>query len=243
MENNMNYIKSVFVFLLLSLSSLAALAMPSVADVEHTIANGDYEKAKSQLNEVLKAQPDSYVANRYMLEIIKIENARDNVASVGYKIYEDKLARIEAAKAAKLAAIKKAEEEKLAKERAAKFRSFMWDFFRTLVVLAILFGGFLLGLKYHRRKQFQKEQKRKEQELLVAKGELMADLIDLNNLLNKGIDDPQFDGTSTLTLLNDLKLDNLDAINCLDNDDFNLDAVKRHVRNASEFLRRNGIEE
>ena len=70
----MNNLKSLFVFLLLSLSSLAALAMPSVADVETTIASGDYAKAKMQINEVLKANPNSYVANRYMLEIIRIEN-------------------------------------------------------------------------------------------------------------------------------------------------------------------------
>ena len=57
----MNNLKSLFVFLLLSLSSLAALAMPSVADVETTIASGDYAKAKAQLNEVLKANPQATV--------------------------------------------------------------------------------------------------------------------------------------------------------------------------------------
>lgn len=236
----MNYIKNVFVFLLFSLSSLAALAMPSVVDVETTIASGDYTKAKVQLAEVLKAHPDSYVANRYMLEIIKIENTRDNVASVGYKIYEDKLAKIEADKVARLEKIRKAEAAKRAEERNKAFINFM---FRLLIVLIV--GALLVGIYFgirtlqSKRKAIQAERDR-ELAMQKWKGETMPDLIDLNNLLKRAMDDPKIDGTSTLILLKDLHADNLDAIGCLDNDDFNQDAIKRHVQNAFDFLERHG---
>lgn len=52
----------------------AYAAVPSVVEVEKTIASGDYTKAKAQLEEVLKANPDSIVAAKYLLEIVRIEN-------------------------------------------------------------------------------------------------------------------------------------------------------------------------
>ena len=63
-------IKHFILFILLSLGSVTtAFAIPTVSEIESTIASGDYKEAKSKLNEVLKVHPDSVVANKYMLEI------------------------------------------------------------------------------------------------------------------------------------------------------------------------------
>ena len=93
-------------------TGVAHTAPPSVLVVEKTIASGDYTKAKTQLEEVLKVNPDSIVATKYMLEIVRIENARDNQPSVEYKLYEDRLAKLEQAKAERIALAKKIQDEK-----------------------------------------------------------------------------------------------------------------------------------
>ena len=239
----MNNLKSLFVFLLLSLSSLAALAMPSVADVETTIASGDYAKAKTQLNEVLKANPNSYVANRYMLEIIRIENARDNQPSVGYKIYEDKLKQIEKAKAERLAEERKAKEEKAAAERKAAFNRFVWSFLKACFWLVIFAGvGFLITI-FVRKQRAKKERERELAAIEEWKGDVRPDLIDFNAIFKRVLGDLSSYNLSpfAVQLLRDLDLDNLDYINDLDINKFDTNVIERHIRNAKDFIEEHGL--
>lgn len=239
----MNNLKSLFVFLLLSLSSLAALAMPSVADVETTIASGDYAKAKMQINEVLKANPNSYVANRYMLEIIRIENARDNQPSVGYKIYEDKLKQIEKAKADRLVAERKAKEEKEAVERKAAFKRGVWAFFKVIFWALVFVGiGFIIVI-FMRKQRIKKERQRELDALEEWKGDVRPDLIDFNAIFKRVLGDLSSYNLSpfAVQLLRDLDLDNLDYINDLDINKFDTNVIERHIGNAKDFIEEHGL--
>ncbi len=239
----MNNLKSLFVFLLLSLSSLAALAMPSVADVETTIASGDYAKAKMQINEVLKANPNSYVANRYMLEIIRIENARDNQPSVGYKIYEDKLKQIEKAKADRLVAERKAKEEKEAAERKAAFKRGVWAFFKVIFWALVFVGiGFIIVI-FMRKQRIKKERQRELDALEEWKGDVRPDLIDFNAIFKRVLGDLSSYNLSpfAVQLLRDLDLDNLDYINDLDINKFDTNVIERHIGNAKDFIEEHGL--
>ena len=239
----MNNLKSLFVFLLLSLSSLAALAMPSVADVETTIASGDYAKAKMQINEVLKANPNSYVANRYMLEIIRIENARDNQPSVGYKIYEDKLKQIEKAKADRRVAERKAKEEKEAAERKAAFKRGVWAFFKVIFWALVFVGiGFIIVI-FMRKQRIKKERQRKLDALEEWKGDVRPDLIDFNAIFKRVLGDLSSYNLSpfAVQLLRDLDLDNLDYINDLDINKFDTNVIERHIGNAKDFIEEHGL--
>ena len=239
----MNNLKSLFVFLLLSLSSLAALAMPSVADVETTIASGDYAKAKMQINEVLKANPKSYVANRYMLEIIRIENARDNQPSVGYKIYEDKLKQIEKAKADRLVAERKAKEEKEAAERKAAFKRGVWAFFKVIFWALVFVGiGFIIVI-FMRKQRIKKERQRELDALEEWKGDVRPDLIDFNAIFKRVLGDLSSYNLSpfAVQLLRDLDLDNLDYINDLDINKFDTNVIERHIGNAKDFIEEHGL--
>jgi len=239
----MNNLKSLFVFLLLSLSSLAALAMPSVADVETTIASGDYAKAKMQINEVLKANPNSYVANRYMVEIIRIENARDNQPSVGYKIYEDKLKQIEKAKADRLVAERKAKEEKEAAERKAAFKRGVWAFFKVIFWALVFVGiGFIIVI-FMRKQRIKKERQRELDALEEWKGDVRPDLIDFNAIFKRVLGDLSSYNLSpfAVQLLRDLDLDNLDYINDLDINKFDTNVIERHIGNAKDFIEEHGL--
>lgn len=239
----MNNLKSLFVFLLLSLSSLAALAMPSVADVETTIASGDYAKAKMQINEVLKANPNSYVANRYMLEIIRIENARDNQPSVGYKIYEDKLKQIEKAKADRRVAERKAKEEKEAAERKAAFKRGVWAFFKVIFWALVFVGiGFIIVI-FMRKQRIKKERQRELDALEEWKGDVRPDLIDFNAIFKRVLGDLSSYNLSpfAVQLLRDLDLDNLDYINDLDINKFDTNVIERHIGNAKDFIEEHGL--
>lgn len=136
----------------------AYAAVPSVVEVEKTIASGDYTKAKEQLDEVLKANPDSIVAAKYYLEVVRIENARDNQPSVEYKLAEDRLAKLEKVKADRLAAENKAKEDKLMEERKAiAFKTFMG-------LILTMFGGLAGWLLFNRYKAVQVIKREREEE-------------------------------------------------------------------------------
>ena len=125
-------IKQFILFILLSLGSVTtAFAIPTVSEIESTIASGDYKEAKSKLKEVLKVHPDSVVANKYMLEIIKIEYAGSLQPSVEFKIYEDKLKQIEVKKQEKLLK----EQEALAEKKRAEFKAKVKSFFNFILIL------------------------------------------------------------------------------------------------------------
>lgn len=214
---------------IVTLFTSIAYAAPTVAQVEDLIAKGDYPKAREQLAEVLKVNPDSYIANRYMFEIVKIENARDNVSSAQYKLYEDRIAKIEKAKADRLAAVKKAEEEKRSAERWTIFRNIMLTIF-----ISIGFGivGYLGYGRHTRLKQIVAEQKRKEK----WTDTVTADMLDIGNLLDSALIRTTYN-SRMMGALSDLKADNLDAMNQVQLGDVNESAINQHIRNAKQYLR------
>ena len=127
-------IKHFILFILLSLGSVTtAFAIPTVSEIESTIGSGDYKEARSKLNEVLKVHPDSVVANKYMLEIIKIEYAGSLQPSVEFKIYEDKLKQIEVKKQQKILQ----EQEVLVAKKRAEFKAKVKSFFNFILILCI----------------------------------------------------------------------------------------------------------
>lgn len=168
-------IKKAFLFLLLSLSSLAALAIPSVSDVEKTINSGDYVKAKSMLTAVLKEHPDSIVANKYMLEVIKIEYAGSLQPSVEYKLYEGR--------------IKQLEKEK-AQRKDDEFRKQFSIFFLSGIFIICAVGGFFIikpfWVDYMAAKKVAKKE-RERQEQWVKRAREQA--VQINGILKPFVTD------------------------------------------------------
>ncbi len=215
---------------------VAHAAPPTVIEVEKTIASGDYTKAKSQLEEVLKTNPDSIVAAKYMLEIVRIENARDNQPSVEYKLYEDRVAKLEKAKADRIAAEKKALEEKKWQERkAASLKTFI-----ALIVAVVL--GFFGWVGYNRysamqtqkRKEAEERQRQKEMEDWCEAVE--KDMLDIGDRL-ESVSIRSGYNSQVMKALKDLTADNFDALQSVKDRDYHRDMVIRHIRNAKQYLR------
>lgn len=232
-------IKQSLMFIILSLSSLAALAVPTVTDVEATINSGEYAKAKEQIKEVLKVHPDSVVANKYMLEIIKIEYAGSLKPSVEYKVYENKLKQIEAAKQKRL------EEERLAaeKKRKAEFwagvRTFFSWLFGLLLVAALAVGGFIILRK---RILAKKETERKRK----WKGIAQEKFVHINDVLSRNLKDREdFQrkyGTNAKLDAIALNDDNLEAMQAVYDDDYSEEIINRHFKAAYQFIDNLGLE-
>ena len=210
--------------LIISLFSSFAYAstVPSVAQVESSIASGDYKESRELLKEVLKVNPDSYVANRYMFEIVKIENGRDNTPSVEYKLYEDRIKKIE----------QQTEERRIA-EKKAKIHKFiktvLYSFLLLIIIGALSYFGYFKYKKYLVR---QKENKKLKQWC----SETTADLLDIQNSLvnTKSISFTEH----KKSLLNDLIADNEDAMQQVLLSDVNTFAIEKHIYNAKNFLRK-----
>jgi hypothetical protein len=226
-------IKQLSLFIILSLCSLAALAVPSVTDVESTINSGDYAKAKTQLQEVLKVHPDSIVANRYMLEVIKIEYAGSLQPSVEYKVYENKVNQLEKEKNARIAA-KKAEEERLAHEAFMKrFWSFMiWG------LCLVLAGGLILGAIVLVHKQIEKKRLAKEE--IKWRDQAYSKFVELNAIFDRLLEDEdecrrKYSSGGVFNLKN-LREDNKEAMEAVQNGDYQKDMINRHFENAYKYL-------
>lgn len=237
-------IKTFIVFLLTSLCSVAALAMPSVGEVENAISAGDYPKARSLLGEVLKKEPASLVANKYMLEIIKLEYARTLKPSMEYKLYENRIQLIEKSidlkkQAAKLKAIAEKEAVEKAERRQLFNRVVKW-FIGICVFFCAIAVFFLVILPRIKQAKIKKE---KQKELLVWKGQAYADMIDINSVISSqksaggnyhSLDEEQKGDIDAI------EADNLDAIGCLEVDNFERDLIVRHIRNGKNYLYRLG---
>lgn len=215
---------------------VAHAAPPSVIEVEKTIASGDYTKAKSQLEEVLKTNPDSIVAAKYMLEIVRIENARDNQPSVEYKLYEDRVAKLEKAKADRIAAEKKALEEKKWQERkAASLKTFI-----ALIVAVVL--GFFGWVGYNRysamqaQKREEAEERQRQKEMEDWCEAVEKDMLDIGDRL-ESVSIRSGYNSQVMKALKDLTADNFDALQSVKDRDYNRDMVIRHIRNAKQYLR------
>lgn len=196
--------------------------VPTVSQVESTIASGDYTKARKQLGEVLAVNPDSYVANRYMFEIIKIENGRDNKPSVEYKIYEDRLLQIT-----------KATEQRIISEKRAEFKKSLFG-----TVLGILLGCLVLVGSYFLYKFVcnYRQTKLKEKEFEDWSNKINVELQDLDILLtNATALSLSFYQKDLLEALID---DNTDSLGRVLEFDVNRDDIDRHIDNAKDFLRK-----
>ena len=208
--------------LIISLFSSFAYAstVPSVTQVESSIASGDYKESRELLKEVLKINPDSYVANRYMFEIVKIENARDNTPSVEYKLYEDRIKKIE----------QQTEERRIA-EKKAKIHKFiktvLYSFLLLIIIGALSYLGYFKYKKYLVR---QKENKKLKQWC----SKTTADLLDIQNSLVNAKSTSFTEHKKSL--LNDLIADNEDAMQQVLLSDVNTFAIEKHINNAKNFL-------
>ena len=233
-------IKQFILFILLSLGSVTtAFAIPTVSEIESTIASGDYKEAKSKLNEVLKVHPDSVVANKYMLEIIKIEYAGSLQPSVEFKIYEDKLKQIEVKKQQKILQ----EQEALAAKKRAEFKAKVKSFFNFILILcifAIVFYFLYLVFIKHYNKIVENMKHAK------WKAKVVSETNHFNTIFSKHLEKPElivqkYD-QSILNDMNYLHLDNTDFIKALVLNDVNVNTLNRHIKNTYDFLDRYGFE-
>lgn len=233
-------IKQFILFILLSLGSVTtAFAIPTVSEIESTISSGDYKEAKSKLNEVLKVHPDSVVANKYMLEIIKIEYAGSLQPSVEFKIYEDKLKQIEVKKQEKLLK----EQEALAEKKRAEFKAKVKSFFNFILILcifAIIFYVLYLVFIKHYNKIIENMKHAK------WKAKVVSETNHFNTIFSKHLENPdlivQKYDQSILDDMTYLHLDNDDFIKSLVLNDYNVDKINRHIKHSYDFLDQYGFE-
>lgn len=244
-------IKQFFMFIILSLSSLAALAVPTVTEVENTINSGDYAKAKTMLKEVLVAHPDSLVANRYMLEAIKIEYAGSLKPSVEYKVYEQNIQKIENDRREKAyqEMIRRQEAEKAATKE--KIMTVLNWIFVTIIIALIVFIGLLI---YRKKIKPERDRRKKEQLELLRKQEWLkqADekFLKLNRFFSDILDDEvaltNFEhkyGRWAVDDLRALNADNIEASEAVSNNDYSEKIIDRHFENAFRNASKWGIYE
>lgn len=240
-------IKNLILFILLSLGSVTAtFAIPSVIDVEKTISSGDYDKAKKELEEVLKVHPNSLVANSYMLEVLKIEYAGSLVPSVSYKLYENKINEIK--NNLELERLKQIEAQK---EKAKQ------EFWATLKKVAIFFSLFVLLFliclklssiyRLKKQKELQEKlvlEKEREEEEWVKKSIRITNELDV--ILSKHMENLEVIKSNyhpyVARDLNNLYLDNQDFCEVLKNRDYgDRNSIDRHINNCWSFLDKSGI--
>lgn len=239
----MKFYNLIIMFAMLLGSTIACASnVPSVSQIESTIASGNYAEARKQLGEVLKENPDSYVANRYMFEIVKIENGRDNTPSVDYKIYEDRLLQIEKATAERKAKEALAIQEAKDKERREAFKSFMFKF----LIFAILAGLIGFGIYTYREKDKAKKEEQERLRLLQEKEDQFnswknkanEDLVDLSYALERAAVKPASSKMNE-ELVGDYTLDNIDIIERIKERNVNQSKVNSHIRECKQFLNEN----
>lgn len=240
-------IKNLILFILLSLGSVTTtFAIPSVTDVEKTISSGDFDKAKQELEEVLKVHPDSLVANSYMLEVLKIEYAGSLIPSVSYKLYENKINEIN----------KNLEKERLEQIKAEqlKAKEKFWNTLKKIVIiLSLFFILFLIGLKllsiYRLKKQKELDEQlklEKEKEEVKWVEDTIKSLNEIDKVFTKHIENIEVISKDyhpyVARDLNNLFLDNQDFSEVLKNKDYrDRNEVNRHINNCWNFLDKSGI--
>lgn len=220
--------------------STFALAIPTVAQVEASISKGDYTVAKKQLEEVLAKQPDSLVANKYMMEIIKIEYAKTQTPSVEYKLYENRIATINAALAKEKARLAKIEEDKRAAERKASLATFFRWVIGTIVLVLV---GIVIIYAIRELIEIRRKKKRQLQEEADFKAwvsDTRAALLDMNKFITSTQEEYD-DWESRFPKLRFLLDDTLTYLNDLKNNDFNGHDIDRHFANAEDYFKQVGL--
>src|SRR3954468_20129506 len=75
----------IWAFLILSLVTSSAFALPTLEDVEHAVHRGDYSSAESMTREVVTARPNNAKAHYVLAEILahegKLPEERTQAAS------------------------------------------------------------------------------------------------------------------------------------------------------------------
>ena len=225
----MKMIHAILIAFAMLFIGVAHAAPPSVLEVEKTIASGDYTKAKSQLEEVLKVNPDSIVATKYMLEIVRIENARDNQPSVEYKLYEDRLAKLEQAKAERIALAKKIQDEKEYKARMVT----MWKvIFSAIFIFAFGFGMYFLVTRLQHRAEIRRQEQIYEDWCVATEN----DLVDLGAIIERARN-RTYANSRVSEALAALDEDNADALGTIKaRGVINQEDIRRHIYNARTYL-------
>lgn len=220
--------------------STFALAVPTVAQVEASISKGEYTTAKKQLEEVLKKQPDSLVANKYMLEIIKLEYAKDQVPSVAYKLYEKQIVTIENNIAKEKERLAKIEEDRIKAEKHAKhekqLRWFGIVLLLSVVGVALYFGSVLV----YRHFQIKKRRLEEKRNIETWKSETRSALIDMNRFIRE-TQDASPDWYRRYPKLKYILDDTLTYLEDLKNDSYNGDDIDRHFNNAESYFKQVGL--
>lgn len=220
--------------------STFALAIPTVAQVEASISKGDYTTAKKQLEEVLAKQPDSMVANKYMMEIIKIEYAKTQTPSVEYKLYENRIATINAALAKEKARLAKIEQDKKDAERKASTAAF----FRWMVgIIVTIVVGIMIVFAIRALLETRRKKKRQLQEEADFKAwisDTRAALLDMNKFISSTQEEYD-DWETRFPKLRFLLDDTLMYLNDLKNNDFNGHDIDRHFTNAEDYFKQVGL--
>lgn len=220
--------------------STFALAVPTVAQVETSISKGDYPTAKKQLEEVLAKQPDSLVANQYMMEIIKIEYAKSQVPSVEYKLYENRIATIKANIDKEKARIAKVAQDKRDAEYREGMKSF-WTKILWVFIIAVPLGILYLGIReILQRRKDEKERQLQLQRVETWKSDTRAALLDLNRFITTKQEDND-DWCSRWPKLTYLQADTIAYLEDLRNNDYNGDDIDRHFENAENYFSEVGL--
>lgn len=224
----------LFAFLLLSLCSLAALAVPTVQEVEGEIAAGQYDKAKVLIKEVLKANPDSIVAHKYMIQIMDLEYAQTLKPSVEYKLYEN---NIEAIKVK----IAKDKQDVVNKEYNERIKIVVKILFILMFIVPV---ALLVWFILIPRIKVMQENKRVEIEKIDWQNKAWADVLDIGIMINNmySMNETKTFMPHVLGLLKSLAEDNDDVMGCLERNDYNRKLVDRHVSDAFSFFKSHGVE-
>lgn len=241
----MNKLLRVIAILIMSMCSFAAYALSSVKDVEAELSKGNYEEAKTMLKEVLKTNPDSVVAHKYMLQVFDIEYAQTLKPSVEYKLYEAGLANAYQKIAAEKARIAEAERKALEAKREAERKERHAQTLKAMgwaVLLASIIGGGYFGYRFIEIRNARKREAEEEQEWYNS---AYADIIDINKLVsimraNIENKDNVYDAKAR-HLLTMLDNDNQDNQGCLDRRKYDRPSIIEHIRDAYDFFDENGV--
>lgn len=182
-----------------ALVSSSSFALPTMDDVDRSMAEQNPAKAKVQLQEVLKVQPDSYNANRYMVEVIRVENATNGVSDPMLTFYKNKVNRL----------------EDECHERNAKTAASIW-FGLWGGILAIGGSGFLIHRRYERkaqRKVYENDKRLMISDIQHLKGRIKILLLrhDLSDLETSHLEDADQELSEMLKVLLDQTLDESDV--------------------------------
>lgn len=241
----MNKLLRVIAILIMSMCSVAAYALSSVKDVEAELSKGNYEEAKTMLKEVLKTNPDSIVAHKYILQVFDIEYAQTLKPSVEYKLYEASLANAYKKIAAEKARIAEAERKALEAKREAERKEQNAQVLKALtwaMLIVCVTGAGCMGYRYFAMQKARKREKDEEREWYNS---AYSDIIDINKLVsimraNIENKDNVYDAQSR-QLLTMLDNDNQDVQGCLDRHDFHRNSVIQHIRDAYSFFDEKGV--